>query len=590
MPDKIKSPNLAKFFVIKNWLQSSLFCYFTLFLVQLKAVWGMWHNRDLTFGDTSYYFLGAHNWHEGFPISFIWSPLYTAFYGSFLIFSKDVPYITMLHRLFIVFTATLLVFAIMRRFLPKGLAWMMSAWWAVLPTNYNALYEVHLFAMIPVLAALTLVLYFPSTWVRASAVALLFTASFLLRNELLISTVLLFACCLWWELRLLRESKARRVKDYGFLMTKYLAFLGASIVVCFFFFWRSDARTIRIDDALHSKHTINLCQTFAFGYKQRHPEWTKDPFTQCDDIMMETFGKSRPTLSEALKANSSAVFEHFIWNIRLIPSGFQILLFNAAYGSMNPDYISVHLNRTYPLVLSLLVCILIIFSSREIYRKRQWWLRHWFQERAFSFLSLLSLVLVAAPVMLTQRPRPSYLFNLSMALLILIGTCLYIISTRWSKLERLVQGKYPMFPIFMILTIIAAPSLLSPYSSVGIGPSRPLYDEYRRLAPFEQIIATKRTVFLKGEHAQEIRNYIGLGRPRVLDYSVLSQLSQNERIEDFLVKRGINLFYVDESLYRRLNELSPHGHFISSTLSNGWKELARGIGGSGRWILLQKVG
>ena len=33
------------------------------------------------------------------------------------------------------------------------LAWLLAAWWAVLPVNFDTLYEVHLFALLPVLAA-----------------------------------------------------------------------------------------------------------------------------------------------------------------------------------------------------------------------------------------------------------------------------------------------------------------------------------------------------------------------------------------------------------------------------------------------------
>ena len=58
--------------------------YLAVFLVQLKVVWGAWIHRDLTGGDTSAWYFYAERWlHEG-KLDVIWSPLYTAFYGSLI--------------------------------------------------------------------------------------------------------------------------------------------------------------------------------------------------------------------------------------------------------------------------------------------------------------------------------------------------------------------------------------------------------------------------------------------------------------------------------------------------------------------------
>src|SRR5579871_2787778 len=89
------------------------FSYSTILLLQIKVVWNMWRFRDLTTGDTSSYFINAHQWfQQGFtPIA--WSPLYISFYGSLLHLSSDAFVVTTLHRWLIVVSLSALVLAVM---------------------------------------------------------------------------------------------------------------------------------------------------------------------------------------------------------------------------------------------------------------------------------------------------------------------------------------------------------------------------------------------------------------------------------------------------------------------------------------------
>src|SRR4051794_38473678 len=74
----------------------------------------------------------------------------------FLHLSSDAEFVTLAHRLVIVLVLAALVLAVMRKFLPHPIAWLLTAWWVVLPINFDALYEVHLFGLIPLLAAILL--------------------------------------------------------------------------------------------------------------------------------------------------------------------------------------------------------------------------------------------------------------------------------------------------------------------------------------------------------------------------------------------------------------------------------------------------
>src|SRR5262249_54011924 len=164
--------------------------YAIISLLQLKILWKIWAFRDLTTGDTSSYFSSAYRWYENFAVNIVWSPLYTAFYGSMLILTRDAYAATILHRVLIVMAATLCVLALMRILLPPALALLIAAWWAVLPINFETLYEVHLFSLLPILAAWLVAAWKDDPWHRGTALAILAGATILVRNELIVAALL----------------------------------------------------------------------------------------------------------------------------------------------------------------------------------------------------------------------------------------------------------------------------------------------------------------------------------------------------------------------------------------------------------------
>src|SRR5512132_1744992 len=133
--------------------RSAWFAYGSILLIQGKVLWGIWEHRDLTGGDTTQYFIQASRWTHGFHLDPVWSPLYDFFWGSLRWFVDDPYASTIAHRVLIVIAATVLVLAVLRRLLSPGIAWALAVWWAILPINYDVLYEVHLFALLPELLA-----------------------------------------------------------------------------------------------------------------------------------------------------------------------------------------------------------------------------------------------------------------------------------------------------------------------------------------------------------------------------------------------------------------------------------------------------
>jgi hypothetical protein len=549
-----------------------------LFLLQLKLVWGMWQYKDLTAGDTSSYFLYAYRWFDNLSVNILWSPLYTAFYGTFLYLSSDVYLDTILHRLIIIFTVTLLVLAVFRRLLTPSLAWLAAAWWVILPINFDTLYEVHLFAVIPMLAAWLLILTQPNRGGRGGAIAILFGAAILVRNELIVAASLFAGICLLWEIRLARENGLAKPLAY---LTGYGGPLLLAGLLSLFFYTRSVVKFPELPAASAPKHTLNMCQVYAFGYQQRHPEWKKSPWTDCYELMQRDFGERLLPLNEMLWRNPQTVLTHFWWNISLIPNGLQVLLFNATSGTVNPDYAPVRTGSLTSLLLSGVVGAILLVGLTLLYRERHYWWHSWLESRAVGWLAILAVIAVTLLIIPSQRPRPSYLFSLSIFLMALTGMSLLVIAHRWSVLQRLSDWMH----LLMVTVLFLVPSYYPTHPS-----SRQLFAVYRQLDPFEQIIARSDTVFLKGEYADEVANYLGYGRPQVFTYGILAELPEGTNSLTLLESKGINLVYVDEILAARIPTIDLFEPSFSTALqSRGWQLIAfQNIPGN-RWMLWQKM-
>src|SRR5262249_28412861 len=210
------------------------FAYVTILLLQLGILHTSWQNRDLTSGDTSGYLLSAWPWYTDFQVNFACSPLYTAYYGSMFCLTSDVVTATFLHRFLIVCAATLLVCAVMRRLLPSGIAWWITAWWAVLPINFDTLYEVHLFALLPILVAWLAALTIPGPWGRGICLSPLGAATVLVRAELSVAVLLFSLCCIVYEWRAWRTARGWSVAVWRTQFLAYAVPLLAAAALCTF--------------------------------------------------------------------------------------------------------------------------------------------------------------------------------------------------------------------------------------------------------------------------------------------------------------------------------------------------------------------
>ncbi len=520
--------------------RSRLFAYGSLLALQAKVVWGIWRWKDLGAGDTARYFALAGEWAENLRVNRVWSPLYLVYYGSLQWISTDPFVVTIAHRLIVVAVLDVLVLAVLRHFLPHGIAWLLAAWFALLPINFDSLYEVHLFAAVPTLLAVVVVSRVPGCRGRAAALGILFAATLLVRYEVAIAAVLWSVYCVAsdrrrGELERLGAARAPRVRAYG-------AALALAALACGAVYSRSipDSRL-----TFRGKLTGNLCQVYAFGYAQRHREWSKSPWTDCDELMQRQFGAARPTVGEALRANPRALLEHVAWNAALVPAGIQLQLFNRTAFRANPDYVAARTGSRGAAVLGVAALSLVVAGALLLWRERARRWRTWLRERAAAWALLGCLLATSTFVMLSQRPRPSYLFNQSVVLLAVIGTAAMVVAGRWRS--GLDLG-WIVPPVAAVL-VLAAPPYYGPDTPQAFGQKgQPLRRAVARLLPLRGEIAGSEHRLLTAQFAFEICPYVGRTRPCTgVDFAELmpdkpAGLSSLSWIEE----KGVDWIYADQ--------------------------------------------
>jgi hypothetical protein len=558
---------------LSAWLndigRTGWFSYVTIFLLQVKSIWGIWRWRDLTDGDTESYFVMAYRWFNTGRVPMAWSPLYTSFYGTLLRVSTDAFSVTILHRVIIVLALAILVLALMRQLLPAGLAWMAAAWWVVLPIDFNSLYEVHLFAVIPILLAVLAILWMPGPSGRGWGLAVLLVAAILVRNEYLPAALLFAAACFAWELLSVRWGAIvtpRWGRAYGIPVAI------ACLPIIFFYLRNSE----NLSDALVRKHTISVCQPYAFGYQQRHADWQGSPWTECGELMTRDFGMPRPSLLEALRRNPRAIREHFLWNLQLVPNGLQVLLLNGMTGSVNPDYAAV--NR-YSLALpaSLLICIVVLGGVFVLRRDWEYWWKIWLKDRVWAWVAMLCVACVAPSIILTQRPRPSYLLAFGIFLRAAIAMCAFALAPRGLRF----QYAGPLAPLAVILLLALAPAYY-PY----VHAPRTLATLYETLAPFHQWIEQPDAGLVTAGRASDLCLYIAHSRScRPLDFSDLRrQVTPELSLSQVLDKNRASVFFAEATVLD-----DPAGRlFVSEAKSDGWRLIAMRHDSQRDWDLFVK--
>ena len=491
--------------------------------------------------------------------------------GSLLHFSSDAFTVTTLHRYLIIFAASILVLALMRRLLPADIAWLATAWWVVLPINFNTLYEVHLFAVIPILWVAFRLSKRPSHWCRGEALACMLAASLLLRNELVLATGMLAAMFLGAALWSRRSGHVDWRPRFGVLAAYLVPLAGAGLLTFYYCCHASDLSTLSA--VLERKHTLNICQIYAFGYQQRHTDFQKSPWTDCQELMTRTYGKPQPSLAEALRRNPQAMMEHFLWNVRLIPYGLQVLLFNVSSGSVTPDYVPVRTSKL-AWIFSGVVLLVAAAGLIRLLRDRRYWWGKWLRERAWGWLFLGTVALVTGGVMVSQRPRPSYMLVFGI-LLRAAAAMLFFVLIEHTRYRRRLALAYPVLALAAVLCVPSYYALANPSGE------QTLRSGYERLREFRSLLERPGTVLVTPGYGGELCNYVGLGKCMGLNYYDLrTEVTQQRNWLKVLDAHAAGLVYISEAAFGEAS-----GRELAAELSPAWVRLFPRSESGGHWML-----
>lgn len=529
---------------VGEFLLSSKFAFILLLVLQLKIMWAMWSFKDITGGDTLCYYHDACVGFNHMRYSFAWSPFYS-FLGSLIVQpSRDPYYYCLAVRTLWVASAGALMLGIARQFLPRPLAWFVAAWWMSLPICFDSVYEIHLFACLPILAGWRLLLAKGENraW-RAAILAMMYLAGILVRNEqtlyasIFASTIAGFEVWNYW--------KARNKPSLWPVVKPYLVAALISFCVIGWFYARAVDHFPALTGIFRHKHTNNVGQIYTFTFKQRHPGvWQKDPWTEYGDLMTKTFGGPELTFFESLASNPPAIAEHCAYTASLIPAGLQLLLFSQVAGNQNPDYIEIPIRPFETTVLSALVLSILGAGLFCAFRLSDG-LKLWFAERRWAITAMFCYVPVAFIVMVVQRPRASYVLAFGFEIMLLTGFCVW----------RMLRLAPPAMTAVRRLSPIAALALIAliPHYYVRQYEDRPLLDYVRFLQPYATQLAADTRFKVVPIYASEVPAYLFAGSSHLFrhEWIPVQQIIgdghvSDEQIREKLREKNVGFVLVDK--------------------------------------------
>jgi len=583
-----------------TFFNSATFAYLALALLVLKVLWGAWDVKDLSGGDSIQYYGDACVTFDRGRVNIAWTPLFQVFGATLMHVSHDPYFYCLATRITLVLAISLITLATMRRILPGPIAWFVAAWWALLPINFDTLYDVHLFGAIPILLSwLVLASNKHSRWHRAGALGIIVISSLLVRNEHIVYAMLFGATALIYEIACLLHGNASRNSNLDsnglFLqhqmtalsrterittsrrestrnvLTPYLVTLTVAALLFVGFYVRSYSRFPETMGRLKSKESISVGQPFAFSYQQRHPDLFKENcWLHYRELMMRQFGDPDPSFAEAVMHNHDAMIEHFAWNASLIPAGLQLALFNEISDGPTPDYINVPNDPVSATVLSALAVAFILLAMIKCATEKDF-TRRWLSDNRWLLIAVACYLPLALLVMITHRPRTSYIFPLQITVMGLIGFAIWRLYAS-EKYSRLAERLSPLC-ILLVLTFVA-PHYLQKSEEKG----RPILETCTFLRPFMLVLGADKGNVLVPVFSQELPRYLfdassGPASKRFFECQNIREFdAPNADVLKVLERRKFSFVLVD---YITRKGAKEHPPYIRRALdsSKEWKKI-----------------
>jgi hypothetical protein len=550
--------------------------YVLIAALQLRVIWNIWKYRDLTIGDSANYFVDAVSWVHGLHENVVYYPLYDAFWGTILAVVHNVYAAAIIHRVVIVLAATLLVLALMRAILGPALGLLIAAWWAVIPANFDVLYEVHLFGVLPILLAVLIVARVPHRQGLGIAIAIFLASAVLVRSELIAAAIILAGVVGAYEVREVRRG--RRASRSSYLRAYVVPIVLACLLVGGAYA-RSHVQGSVATQQLKEKEETNFCESYAASYQQRHPtRLLGNPFTECSPLMQQTFGRPMPTVFQGVSANPKAVAGFAAWGAQLLPGGLQVALLGATAFDNDPGFRPVTENSTYAFLLAVILLIVVIAGLGVAATEGRLSLRRASARTRWILVTLASVAATDLLVILTTRPWAEYMYGLTICALALIGLSVSVLLRR-AGAGRLIA---PVALGTVIVLIVVFPTFYSP-------EPRPVYEAVQHLQVLRTRLQRPGSVLIAQDSSNELCDYLAYSYQRICTpvnwLALRPQVTARTSVGQVLDRANASAVYADAGM---LADPLIAG-LVAKPRAQGWRQIAHGSGPNGPWQLLVRA-
>jgi hypothetical protein len=209
----------------------------------------------------------------------------------------------------------------------------------------------------------------------------------------------------------------------------------------------------------------------------------------------------------------------------------------------DPDYVPVTTGSTPAFAGSVLLLCFVAGGLALLWRDRRRWWESWLEARAWGWLALGALAATAVVAALWQRPRPEYLYALSVGLLAVIGTAAMAYADRWPTSKR-IRAAIPLAAVLLIVFI--PPRFTSSYVTPQVGrPGRPQKEMVDRLYPIRTQLRGEETKLL-ASWADSGCAYLGGDDPcRAVHWNSILQPEPAGSVAAALDSRQVDFIYAD---------------------------------------------
>jgi hypothetical protein len=538
--------------------------------VCLARLDGLFTFRDLPWADTAIYYRNSSRWLGRGLLTVDRGPLYVVVLAAARTVIDDAAIVVPAHRLIAALVLALATLAFLRRLFPSPIALVLATWAAIVPTQFDGLYEIHLVGAAACAVTAWAATYGERRGARVLVLGLLLIFS-LIRSELLAAAFVWGAACALYERSLWRSNSAAARRG-SFLLPYVIPPLVLVLVLSTTF--AAGEWTPRV--ASRPKTARHFCDAYALGVAEREGLPPRETWQHCGRILARDFGRADVGPLQALAASPQAVFRHFAWNLRLLPATLESMLWGGTGAAQGTDYVPVATGSRAARAASLGLVVLLVVG---FLRRSPSTAPRLGAQRRWGLVGLGALLTTSFGVLLFSRARPPYLAPLGIAAFALVGRALEALwpaaRSRWMELAvvGIVSCAVPFVPAHYDPT----------YSTPHVGAGQPTALAVRRLDPHRNELALSATRLAWALRANDLCYYLSSAAGICDGVRIDTLLGTDDpaALDRELRRLGTTHLYVDE-------RTPGHAAQKLESAGLGWTRVAPSDR-SKRWVLLHSV-